>query len=503
MLDQVKEEPYVTFVGVPGSGKTATTRHIALILQKDGYEILPITHKSEIKELCDPNCPQVFVIDDVLGVLGFDITEFHMLIKYEKCLTQPIKKESKFLMTCRETIFRNESLLGSFLSKEKNIVKLHSDENSLTFKDKYDLLVKYKLDANLITQDSKSLTSKMFPFLCKLLSEMNKSKNYESNDFFISPVPCILKLLDEMKIRNKIQYASLVLLMTSQNKCPDYRSSQEIAKEQCEDIKNEVLEKCKANSRTDYHEFTDALREMVGTYTELCGSQFSFIHDSMFEITAYHFGCQFPEMILKYMSSDYIANYITLETHEIKKRKPGNRKEISNNEDSDVDNNGLRIILKESYYRHLATRLLKDIENGELYNVFGNPSLKHSKFCHAFLDELKEKEYPYLYSVFLAELTYKFKINGNQNDKYNLNEGEHYQFLSVLFDERTIPNHDGIWNSVKAISWVIYCGHNQILRYIIDQIILMTGNANALFQTSYQKDCQGRKKLRIMRLTQH
>lgn len=404
MLDQVKEQPYVTFVGVPGSGKTATTRHIALILQKEGYEILPISHKSEIKDLCDPICPQVFVIDDVLGVFGFDIAEFHMLIKYEKRLSQPVMDKSKFLMTCRETIFRNESLLGSFLSEEKNIVKLHSDENTLTFKDKYDLLVKYKLDTNLITQDNKSLTSKMFPFLCKLLSEMNKSKDYGSNIFFISPVPCILKLLDEMRIRNKIQYASLVLLMTSQNKFPGYRSSQEIAKEQCEDIKNEVLEKCKANSRTDYHELRDALLEMVGTYTELCGDQFSFIHDSMFEITAYHFGCQFPEMILKYMSSEYIANYIRLETHEIKKRKPGNSEEISIDEHSDVDNNSLRIVLKETYYRHLATRLLKDIENGELYNVFGNPCLKHSKFSHAFLDVLKEKEYPYLYSVFFCRV---------------------------------------------------------------------------------------------------
>lgn len=34
MLEQVKKQSFVTFVGVPGSGKTATVRHIALILQK-------------------------------------------------------------------------------------------------------------------------------------------------------------------------------------------------------------------------------------------------------------------------------------------------------------------------------------------------------------------------------------------------------------------------------------------------------------------------------------
>lgn len=46
MLNQVRKQPYVTFVGVPGSGKTATVRHIALILQKEGYEILPTVDKN-------------------------------------------------------------------------------------------------------------------------------------------------------------------------------------------------------------------------------------------------------------------------------------------------------------------------------------------------------------------------------------------------------------------------------------------------------------------------
>lgn len=34
MLEQVKKQSFVTFVGVPGSGKTATVRHIALISER-------------------------------------------------------------------------------------------------------------------------------------------------------------------------------------------------------------------------------------------------------------------------------------------------------------------------------------------------------------------------------------------------------------------------------------------------------------------------------------
>jgi Ni2+-binding GTPase involved in maturation of urease and hydrogenase len=36
-----RDQPYVTFVGVPGSGKTATAHHITLKLQGEGYEIVP------------------------------------------------------------------------------------------------------------------------------------------------------------------------------------------------------------------------------------------------------------------------------------------------------------------------------------------------------------------------------------------------------------------------------------------------------------------------------
>lgn len=58
----------------------------------------------------------------------------------------------------------------------------------------------------------------------------------------------------------------------------------------------------------------DALSQMEKTYTRRFGSEFTFVHDSMFEIVAYHFGCQFQGLILQYMSSDYIAHYIKLKT---------------------------------------------------------------------------------------------------------------------------------------------------------------------------------------------
>lgn len=72
MLEQVRTQPYVTFVGGPGSGKTATACHIALILQTEGYDIFAIKEINEIEDYCSQNIPQVFVIDDMLGVFGLN-----------------------------------------------------------------------------------------------------------------------------------------------------------------------------------------------------------------------------------------------------------------------------------------------------------------------------------------------------------------------------------------------------------------------------------------------
>lgn len=217
ILDQVRKQSYVTFVGVPGSGKTATARHIALILQTEGYEILPIIDKNKIEDYCNSVIPQVFVIVDVIGVFGLNEMELHMINKYSERLKDPINPKTKVLMTCREAVFRNEKLSDSALVKNENVVFLHSKENALTDEDKQNLLVKYNMNKYMLTAENLASSSNMFPFLCKLFSSKTELKVYGPT-FFESPVSCILKEMNSLKKQNKYQYASLVLLMANKNK---------------------------------------------------------------------------------------------------------------------------------------------------------------------------------------------------------------------------------------------------------------------------------------------
>lgn len=374
MLQRVIDQSFVIFVGSPGSGKSATAHHIALKLEKERYKILPIKDIKEIETYCDPRNPQVFVIDDVFGKFGFDKEKFKKCREYAHRFLKPIVSKTKILMTCRDTVFKHEELSETVFQKKENAIHFHSPEFTLTEQDKYELLAKYNIDKNMLPLRNVSETSNMFPFLCAQFLKENQFKAYGPK-FFISPVPCILNLLNEMQKSNKIQYASLVLLMANQNKLSeDDFENVHTDENNFHDVKAQVLKKYKVKNETDSFKFLDALQSMDKTFTKSCNCQFSFVHDSLFETIAYHFGRQFPDIILKCMNSDYVANKIKIDTStltgienkdesevykSIMNIQPG---ETADEQEGVVD---LCIRLQEPHYQLFAERLYSDIENGE------------------------------------------------------------------------------------------------------------------------------------------
>lgn len=488
MLKKVRDKPYVTFVGAPGSGKTATARHIALILQQEGYQCLPITESSKIEEYCDPENKQVFVIDDVVGFLGFDLNSFFTLKRYKETLINPSKPETKVLMTCREVVFRNKQASNSFLTKVENVVLLQSTENALNEKDKRELLSRYQLGKDFLCKVELGSTSPMLPLLCKLFLTKDKYSGYGPS-FFTSPVPCILEALDEMKARSVIHYASLVLLMAwqgplSTDSLEDSKSSE---KKDFEGKKSEFLNACEVSSLTENFIFVNALLEMEGTYTVKNDKQINFIHDSMFEIIAYHFGRHFPEVILENLNNEYIANYIKIDTSSSRKRKRDSEEKDQTVEDSNSVTkqksvNDLCIKLKESQCPMLAKYWYTDLGAGDLFSAFGNVSLKHPYVFQPFITMIEDEPYFMFHSIFLENL-----------------ENDNIVFPTVLDSlERTFKPNDAyalltgcmlinkdVVFSVKAISFVIYYGHHQILQCIIDRVNREKGNLDDLFENEY------------------
>lgn len=488
MLKQVRDQPYVTFVGARGSGKTATARHIAIILQQEGYQCLPITESSKIEEYCDPEKLQVFVIDDVVGVWGFDLGSFSTLTKYKETLINPSMPKTKVLMTCREVVYRNKQASNSFLTKEENVVLLQSTENALNENDKRELLSRYQIGKDIICKVELGSTSPMLPLLCKLFSKEDEFKGYGPS-FFTSPVPFIIEALKKMKETNNVHYASLVLLMAWQgplsiDSLEDSKSSE---KKDFEEKKCKILKVCKVSSLTENFVLVDALTEMKGTYTVENDKQINFIHDSMFEIIAYHFGRDFPEVILENLNNDYIANYIQIDSSNSRKRKRSEEETNQTVEDNDsvteqksvID---LCITLKEKQCPMLAKHWYSAALARDLFAAFGNVSLKHPYVFEPFISLIKDHRYDVLHFIFLESL-----------------ENDNFVYITVYGSllKNLKPNHahalltgsmrinKGVLFGIKGISFVIYYGHHQILQCIIDRVIEEKENLDDLFENEY------------------
>jgi ankyrin repeat protein len=463
--------------------------HIALKLQEeDGYDVVPVDEIWEIKLYCDTKNPQVFLIDDAMGLFGLQERKLDVLTDYEHKIMQPYMAKSKTLMTCRETVFNETKHYKSSLTKEENIIKLHSSDHALDDTDKKQILQKYGLNANLLSPALLTSTSTMFPLLCKLFSTEKKFHDLGSN-FFLYPVQCIIQELDGMQQNNKLHYATLILCLFNENSLS-------------EDILNDQLSKKKIGgflktfiSEQSTDTLMNALSAMEGTYTQKCGTQdstrYTFIHDSMVEICAYHYGKTFPEQILEYMSSSYIANYVKPHSSDkcIEKRKEesdsqcskrgGNsnvsedRKEESNNEKGNdrinkrKDSFDLFVWLSEDQYPLLAKRLYRDIQNMDLYDVFRNQVLKHPQMLQAFIAELETKSYIELKFLFLSSRGQVDKIVSKRwcvvGDSEEWREEKKRQ--EVLVDQR----QGKCPYNIRVISWVIYYGHHEILQYIIQQ----------------------------------
>ncbi|XP_062600187.1 ankyrin repeat and KH domain-containing protein mask-like isoform X3 [Saccostrea cucullata] len=493
MLDQVRSQPYMTFVGVPGSGKSATIHHIALILQKEEYEVVPIIDIRKIEDYSDSRHPQVFVIDDVVGVMGLQKQKLESLIDYERTISNPSNRNTKVLMSCREAVI-NECF-QSFFSNEKNIIKIHRSENALNDEDKISILQKHGLDRDLLSPTLLRETLDMFPLLCKLYSKEEKFRDNVQR-FFTCPAECILEEFDKMQKQNSLCYATLVLCMLNEKKL-----SKVILKNTGNnvflDMKSKLLESCEVESNTDAFKFVKALAAMEGTYTKLCGTEYTIIHDSVFEILAYHYGCQFPDLLLQYISSSYIANNVKVqeckEESEVEYKQDENE-EFSAEEQETLssetiqDSFELCIRLREDQYPMLAERLYRDIENMELYDVFMNNVLKHPKVCQAFIEVFKTKSYTELKSLFLSKqkdvskVVSKGKRVSEESEKRDERSGEWRRHIMLV-----IENYDylEITYSVRVISWVVCYGHSQILQYILEQTELHKETEIELFWNSF------------------
>lgn len=487
MLEKVISQPFVTFVGVQGSGKTATARHIALKLQTEKYEILQIQDIEDIETYLKPKHPQVFVIDDVLGMFELNTSKLVQLNRYIQYELRRLRMlNTKILLTCREKVFRNEDVLKTDFSKKENVVQMHSPENTLTAEDKQKILEIYDLNYTDFTSAFETKTdftlafeTKTFPKMCEVVSKRKKAMNSNYIRHSYKYIRRIVEELDEMKARNKVHYVSLFLLMANGKELSTdclKNENNDNSVNNFNDMKSTILKAFDIDNIENL-ELITALTEMEVMYTKKVDNKFTFLDHFMFEIIAYRFGCMFPELMLQYMDWFNIDKHIKLNTHTWSKNEETTAKknaaEIMFDEEiyRFTRDGYFSIILPEIKYPLLAERLLRDVENGKAMYVFSNEFLEHPLVIQAFIDIMARKSYRQLYSIYFSELKENFY--------------RHLVSFNVFAKSGYSFHRD--YNYKRVIYFVIHKGHHHILQYIIERMVKEKGNVDDLFSAS----CKG------------
>ena len=442
--EMVQSKNCMTIIGGPGSGKTATARHIALQLEKQGWEVVPVCKLEDIIEYGDRDHKQVFVLDDVLGIFA---VEMNTMFIHKEMIFTTIGQTSKLLFTCRKSLYKEVSKLEAIVTE--NVIDLESEVNQLTETEKMAICQHHckckGVNQNLYASLSFTNANHMFPFLSKIFSQDKKCQQL-GESFFNKPYKYFNNELGKLQDTHTIQYAVLVLCLLNEGKL----SVEHLPPEH---MQKEVFNNCGVNLATPEKKIKDAIYHMSETYFTQVETEHTFTHDFIFEAIAYHYGCQNKHTILKYLSSSYIANKVTVYDQ-------------ASNED-------LCIHISEDMYLPLAERLYTDIQSMNLFDVFMNKSLKHGPFRDVFKTMLKAKPIHEFESVILRK---RHGIDDFMVTTFSANmptqqmiDGIGYERLFLLFD-LVFHMKSGPQYFVKVISWIINYGHTHLLQEIVNHV---------------------------------
>ncbi|XP_063405165.1 uncharacterized protein LOC134688397 [Mytilus trossulus] len=468
----IENHSCVTIIGSPGSGKTATSQHVALIYMQKGYQLVPIDSPDEIITYGNPNKQQIFVYDDILGVFGVDHDKLDRLERKREMLMLVLENDSKLIMTCRKSVFKASEMLCTFQSTKvfflKNVVDLENKQFCISEDEKQCILKMhcFSVGMNPNTYSSWSFESAniMFPLLCRLFANEKKYQDIGLR-FFNEPHECLYEKLDEMKCRNKIYYAALVLCMINKGKLSE-DDFPEIK------VKQLIYRTCRLNDGTPKLDLIDALDHMLETYVTQCDGVFRFIHDCIFEVTASHFGNQYPNLIIEYLDSNYIAHKVRFISEE--------------------SNQCMHVKVLKQHYSSLGNRIYRDITNMELFDVFMNKSLTYEPFLNFFLKMLRKKPYEEIKDLFLSIQTGSISthiVNQGENviekemNKDKFRDSFVLRSQDILLD-KIVKTDNSVIYQIRVLSWIVYYRHTLLLEFIIDLVMSNNESIDIIVKTS-------------------
>ena len=438
-LEQCKRHKYITLSGVSGAGKSAMAYHIALQLEKDGYNILPVTNITEIKKYHDYRENQIFILDDPLGLSSFDSGKAEEVQSNSAAIDERFTLgDSKIIFTSRKHVIGDNEISNSKSVVKQNVIDLHNVRLKLSRNEKQKMFknhthnVEVKFDADDILGGDQS----NFPLLCKMYS-CNTSFQKEGKSFFTDPFSAIICNIKEFRNLKELEYTAL-LLCTLCGGCFDVEAFTDGSCEKQQRLIYSIL-----NTEYQYmpKNIVEAMNKLVDIYLVKEKTNFRFIHESLFEAVVYHLGKDYGADVFRRCPLDFIQRYLVI----VKSRG-----ELLTTNECDL----------------LADRNIVEINDGNFLDVFLNPYFDEDNILMSFMKKIDLLKTQELTQMMLETKT---RVNKQRIDSLRTeNIWNRMVTLNVLLERA----------DVKAFHWVVALNFTILFYYIFARIDECLGRHN-------------------------
>ncbi|VDI56400.1 death-associated protein kinase [Mytilus galloprovincialis] len=346
VMQKVLIQSSITLVGNSGTGKSFLSKHIALIMKKHGYTVIPCSKPEDIVKWFKHGRKTLFVFDDVCGryTLNQQIyTDWKQRLDHINLFSED--KCCKIISTCRLEVYKDELFSNLSIFKMCNI-DLSSKEFKLSAAEKFALAeVYFKENTDEVKELSENYD--FFPLLCSLYHKQNLQKNVSVTSFFSNPFEVFKDQLEQMYGESD-----------ADKKVEQY---------------TRILEECELNKGTSIKSLKKSLETLEGTYVVKEDSTYKIIHDKLFDFLAKYFGEKMLHIFIDHANTDFIEERFLWK--------------ITDNMGTETE---FVIRIPDKYINRYIGRLLTDWEKGYVYSVCQNRNMNSTTFTENFITRLNQ-----------------------------------------------------------------------------------------------------------------
>ncbi|CAC5386580.1 unnamed protein product [Mytilus coruscus] len=387
IAELIETENFVVAVGSSGCGKSTSIHYVALQLyHQQGYDIIPVHSPEEVRQYYYPECKQIYVVDDMCGKSTIDINLVNCWGRQSTEIQKMLKNQKvKILSSCRihifqDRLFKNLSSLSTVSCDLTSDYRLTCDERK-AIASIYLTKGEMKLIEGMFSSELKhqkiiyKTPFQHFDFFPLLCSVFPTEKLCSVRDFFENPMQVVRDDLTHLiNAYDQKTIATLTFFTVFNNTLYENLLSKTPS------IKH-VLE-CISNHFYLQQYFSiqcvkSELDNLNRSYVKKIGNSFyRIIHDKLFEILVLFLGEHKFDLLLDIAHSNIIRDMFLVKSS------------LETNIDS-VDHVKTFIEVSEQNEPSYFNRLIRDINNGFIKNVFNNKQMKHSCFRDKIFQKIK------------------------------------------------------------------------------------------------------------------